>query len=174
MASRTVLCGNPWGFFRREFPQPAACGLFQYPKLLRRGQASLEILIVLLFLIPLLFGAFELARGVAIRAALDSGIGIAARALAIDPDNWDWAAARAGEAVARNVFGSGGVGTVNFEAYNSGGTRIYDSDFAALHYGETFCLRGWANYTASVPLLPLGTITLRVEHCGVIERMETP
>jgi Flp pilus assembly protein TadG len=35
----------------------------------QRGQATLEIVIVLLILIPLIFGGIEISHGVAVRAA---------------------------------------------------------------------------------------------------------
>ena len=56
-----------------------------------RGQASVELVLVLLILIPLLLGGIELARGVGIRQSLDSGTGIATRSLSLDPTQWVWA-----------------------------------------------------------------------------------
>ncbi len=49
------------------------------------GQASVEALLVLMILGMLIFGGIELSQGVAVRQALDSGAGAAARALSLDP-----------------------------------------------------------------------------------------
>jgi Flp pilus assembly protein TadG len=138
-----------------------------------RGQASLEILIVLIFLLPLIFGAIELSRGVAVRASLDSGVGAAVRALAIDPTQWSWSANVVAQAVAQNVFGDAGLGTVHFEAYDSSGTQLTSGQFAALSYGAPFCLVGWVDYSPVIPLISLSpsSITIRVQHCGVVERI---
>ena len=69
MTGRTVWSAVSRTILRRGFPQPAQSRFFHRRLCLRRGQATLEMLIVLLFMIPLLFGAIELSRGVAIRAA---------------------------------------------------------------------------------------------------------
>jgi Flp pilus assembly protein TadG len=133
----------------------------------------LEILIVMIFLIPLIFGGIELSRGVAVRAALDSGVGVAARALAIDPTQWDWAAAMVDATVQQNVLGTAGIGTVHLEAYNSAGAQI-DRDIRTLSYGAPFSLVGWATYTPEIPLISLSppSMTIRVRHYGVIERVD--
>jgi Flp pilus assembly protein TadG len=142
-------------------------------RLIQRGQASLEILIVLIFLIPLIFGAIELSRGVAVKSSLDSGVGLAVRALSVDPTNWTWAADLVSTTVAQNVFGSAGLGTVNFEAYDSSGTRRYQADFATLNFGAGFYIEAWVLYTPEIPLLSLTTasITIRARHYGIIERI---
>ena len=54
----------------------------------QKAQASIELLLILLILVPLLLGGIELARGVGIRQALDSGTGVATRALSLDPGQW--------------------------------------------------------------------------------------
>jgi len=157
---------------RRISPRPAPGRLFHHRGKFQRGQASLEILIVLLFLIPILFGAFELSRGVAVRSALDSGVGIAVRALAIDPTQWAWAGIAVTQTVNQNVFGTAGVGTPHLEAYNSADLLINEG-ISALSYGVPFYLEGWVVYTPQIPLISLspGSITIRVRHWGVIERM---
>ncbi len=163
--------------FRRGPAEPARGRLFYRRGKTHRGQASLEMLIVLIFLIPLLFGAIEISRGVAIRAALDSGIGIAVRAMSLDPSvtQWDWVRIRAQEAVNQNVFGTDGVGAVGFKLYASDGvTEISQADLNNQSYGYMFCLEGTVTFTPSVPLLPLNTISIRVRHYGMVERMLTP
>jgi hypothetical protein len=142
----------------------------------QRGQATLEILLVLIILIPLIFGGIELSRGVAVRAALDSGVGVAVRALSIDPTQWGWSANVVATTVAQNVFGSAGLGTVHLEAYDSADQLISDpgNNLQNLPYGTPFCLVGWVNYSPVIPLLTLspGYIPIRVRHCGIIERID--
>jgi|WetSurMetagenome_2_1015567.scaffolds.fasta_scaffold184887_2 hypothetical protein len=138
------------------------------------GQASLEILIVLIFLIPLIFGAIELSRGVAVKSSLDSGVGLAVRALSVDPSNWSWAGTVMDTTVAQNVFGSTGLGPVNFAAYNSSGISLSQAEFAALNYGAGFYIEAWVIYTPEIPFLPLtpASITIRARHYGIIERID--
>ena len=155
--------------------EPSASGrVLRGSRTLLRGQASLEILIVLIILIPLVFGAIELSRGVAVKAALDSGVGTAVRALSVDPTNWDWAANTVATTVAQNVFGSAGLGTVVFEAFDSSGTQLSRSEFALLVYGTPFHLEGSVQYTPQIPLLSLSPsyLTIRVRHYGIIERID--
>jgi hypothetical protein len=161
------------GILRRAPGRPARSRFFALRKTRRRGQASLELLIVLLFLIPLLFGAIELSRGVAIRAALDSGVGLAVRALSLDTSlaQWDWAVDKTQDAVDGNVFGNSGVGPLLFGAFDSSGGPLTQPELDALSNGVTFCLRGQVSYSPSIPLMPLSPINIGVEHCGVIERL---
>jgi hypothetical protein len=157
------------------FPKPVrrAPGRgFRRARRFQRGQAMLEILIVFIFLIPLIFGGIELSRGVAVRAALDSGVGVAARALAVDPTQWSWAGIVVTQTVEQNVFGMAGIGEPHLEAYDSAGVQI-DGDISLLSYGAPFYLVGWATYTPEIPLISLSPVsmTIRVRHYGVIERM---
>jgi Flp pilus assembly protein TadG len=172
MKSRTI-----WACILRVFPKPAHSRFFSIG-LHRRGQASLEMLIVLLFLIPLIFGAIELSRAVSVRAALDSGIGVAVRALSLDTSlaQWDWATIKTQEAVDQNVFGDSGVGTVQFTLTDGAGGVIDQPALEASPYGFRFCLTGSVGFTLSVPLIDLDPtgpdeITISVKHCGIVERM---
>jgi hypothetical protein len=135
------------------------------------GQASVEIFLILLILIPLLFGAFEFSRAIAVRAALDSGVGIATRALSLAPDNWDWAQLNFTDTVNQNVFGASGVTGLTMNAYDDSGHLLSASALENLAFGSTFCIVGQANFQPHVPLLANSAITLRVRHCGIIERM---
>jgi Flp pilus assembly protein TadG len=138
----------------------------------RRGQAMLEMLIVLVILIPLIFGSIELSRGIAARAALDSGIGTAVRALAVNPSNWGWATGYVASTVAQNVFGDVGLGTVFITASQSNGDPLQPAELAALTYGSIFCLEGSVEYLPMVPLMSFtDPITIKVKHCGVVERV---
>jgi hypothetical protein len=137
----------------------------------QRGQASLELLLVFIILIPLLFGAIEISRAVAVRAALDSGVGVAVRALSVDPNNVGWANDVVVSTVGHNVFGTAGLGPISVTKVDSGGNTIQDEPFKVLQFGTLFCVRGSVEYTPQVPLISLDKITIRVEHCGVIERV---
>jgi len=171
--------GNPThrirpGFYSRMLRKP-----INFRNHFQRGQATLEILIVLLILIPLIFGGIELSRGVAVRAALDSGVGIMVQAISIDPSpsQWSWAATVVQQTVDQNVFGSAGLDPfVNLEAYDSSGSLITDplNTMQTLPYGAGFCLVGWENYAPMIPLvtLPLpGHLRIQVRHCGVIQKI---
>lgn len=145
----------------------------------QRGQATLEILLVLFILIPLIFGGIELSRGVAVRAALDSGVGVMVEAISIDPSpsQWSWGAGVVQQTVDQNVFGSAGLDPfVNLEAYDSSGSLISDpvNNMQNLPYGAGFCLVGWENFAPMIPLVPLpspGHIRIQVRHCGVIQKI---
>jgi hypothetical protein len=127
-----------------------------------------------MILIPLIFGAIELSRGVAVKSSLDSGVGLAVRALSVDPSNWGWSAGLVSTTVAQNVFGSAGLGTVHFEAYDSSGSWLSQAQFAALTYGAGFYIEAWVEYTPQIPLISLSPslITIRARHYGIIERIE--
>jgi hypothetical protein len=168
-AKREGLCARPGFAFSSNGPSLHRKRSFQ------RGQATLEILIVLLILIPLIFGGIELSRGVAVRAALDSGVGVAVQALSIDPSQWTWSTNVVATTVAQNVFGSAGLGTVHFEAHNSADVIIDSATFSNLAYGEPFCIVGWVDFTPLIPLIALpspGHIKIQVRHCGIIQRID--
>lgn len=134
------------------------------------GQASVELLLVLLILVPLLLGGIELARGVGIRQALDSGTGVATRALSLDPGQWSWATGTINQAVSGNVLGGGSVSAVSVNIYNAGGAQITNGDLATLPFGSSFRLLASCTYTPWIPLVSGSTVTIRVSHWGIIER----
>jgi hypothetical protein len=138
------------------------------------GQASLEVLIVLIILIPLIFGAIELSRGVAVKSSLDSGVGLAVRALSVDPGNWGWSSTLVSKTVAQNVFGSAGLTDFTFRAYDSADNPLSSVQFAALTYGAGFYIEASVRYTPQIPLISLtpSFITIRARHYGIIERID--
>ena len=136
----------------------------------QKGQASIELLLVLLILVPLLLGGIELARGVGIRQALDSGTGVATRALSLDPGQWSWATGTISQAVSGNVLGGGSVSAVTVNIYNAGGTQISRSDLASLPFGSAFRLLATCTYTPWIPLVGGQAVTIRVAHWGIVER----
>jgi Flp pilus assembly protein TadG len=128
-----------------------------------RGQASLEMLIVLLMLIPLIFGGIELSRAVAVHSALDSGTAVATRMLSLNPSQAGDALAIVNLTVNSNVMGNTGVGIVHMT-----------SDPAVLStvaFGSTFCMTSTVDFTPSIPFLTTTTITMHATHCAVMERM---
>ncbi len=136
----------------------------------QRGQAVLEFLLVLMILVPLLFGGIELARGVGIRHALDSGVGVARRALSLDPAQWDGSVSVINQAVSGNPLGGGSVSAVQVTAYNAGGSVINSSALASLPFGAAFRLAASVTYTPVIPLVGGQAVTIRVSHWGIIER----
>lgn len=135
-----------------------------------RGQAMLEVLVVLMILIPLIFGGFELSRAVSVRAALDSGVGVAARAISLDTSagQWVWAVGVVNDTVDQNVFGTTGVEAVSVYATNSGGSPI---DITSLGFSDPFCIVGETHFTPDIPFLTGARILIRVRHCGIIEEV---
>ena len=138
----------------------------------QRGQASLEMLLVLLILVPLLFGGVELARGVGIRHSLDSGAGVASRALSLDPTQWSWATQVIQDSVANNVLGGGTASTPTVRAFNNAGTQLSSGQLASLGFGETFRLDATTTYTPWLPLIPGGgqQVSITVSHWGIVEK----
>ena len=136
----------------------------------QKGQASIEMLLVLLILVPLLLGGIELARGVSIRHSLDSGTAVAIRALSLDPSQWAWSTSVINQAVTGNILGGGSVSAVTMRIYNAGGTQISASDLAALTFGASFRLEASCTYTPWLPLVGGQAVTIRVSYWGIVER----
>jgi hypothetical protein len=139
-------------------------------KMSERGQAVLEMLLVFLILIPLLFGGIELARGVSIRHALDSGLGLAVRALSLDPGQWDWAETMISQAVEENVLGDSGVGSVTMQCYDASGSPLSAESLLSLPFGTTFRLEAQVTFTPSMILILGQAVRIRLSHWGIVER----
>lgn len=138
-----------------------------------RGQASLEMLVVLMILIPLIFGGFELARGVAVRSSLDSGVGVAVRALSLDPGQWNLAKGFVHDFVVDNVLGGVDPESIVIQATSS---ACSDTDVAclnSLNFGDPFCLTGKADFTPDIPLMTTSVIHIEVEQCSIMEYMRS-
>ena len=135
-----------------------------------KGQASLELILVLMILVPLLFGGIELARGVGIRHALDSGVGVATRALSLDPSQWSWATSVINQAVTGNLLGGGSVSTPVVTVYNAGGSAISAGALASLPFGAAFRLEAVVTYTPEITLVGGTAVTIRVSHWSILER----
>ncbi|MBC8507781.1 MAG: hypothetical protein H8D34_23180 [Chloroflexi bacterium] len=139
---------------------------------LSSGQATLEMLLALLILVPLLFGGIELARGVGIRHSLDSGVGVASRALSLDPAQWSWATQVIEDSVKNNVLGGGTTSTPTVRAFNDAGTQLSSGQMASLGFGETFRLEATTTYTPWLPLVSGGgqQVSITVSHWGIVEK----
>ena len=137
---------------------------------LERGQSVLELLLVLLILVPLLFGGIELSRGVDIRQSLESGTFIAARGLSLEPENWGWAMSTIQSSLNTNVLGGGSVSAPTVKIYNDNGTEITPAALNALAFGSPFRLQSTVTYTPDIPIVGGIPITIRVSHRSLVER----
>ena len=136
----------------------------------QRGQASVELVLVLLILVPLLLGGIELARGVGIRHSLDSGVSVATRAVSLDPAQWVWSTSAINQAVQNNILGGGSVGAVSVRVYSISGSQINPNALATLPFGTAFRLEASCTYTPEIALIGGQTVTIRVSHWGIVER----
>lgn len=134
----------------------------------QEGQASVEALLVLMILGLVIFGGIELSRGVAIRQALDSGVGAAARAFSLDPSQWSFATSVVQQSVDQNILGGGP--TVSIQIYDAANTPRSSAWLSGSPFGTAFILEASAPFRADIPFLPGSTITIRVRHWGIVER----
>jgi Flp pilus assembly protein TadG len=134
----------------------------------KRGQASVEALIVLVLLGLLIFGGIELSRGVAIRQALDSGAGAAVRALSLDPGQWSFATNVIQQSADQNMMGAGP--TVSVQVYDAANNVRSSAWLSGSPFGTAFVLEASAPFQADIPFLPVSAIIIRVRHWGIVER----
>lgn len=136
-----------------------------------RGQTTLEMLLVLLVLIPLFFGAWELARGISVRMALDSGTDLAARALSMNPAD----TAYAGEIILDQVNGSAlcpSCGAqVQWCVSVNDGACVSNPGSGAIPttFGTKFYVKAWLLFQSEVPLVALPQVTIAAAHLGRVE-----
>ena len=136
-----------------------------------RGQSVLELMLALPVIAGLLFGGVELARGVGLRSALDSGVSVAARTLSLDPAQWSWAVQAIQDSLDANPLGdSGNVGALSVTAYDAAGNTLSPAALAGLPFGTRFRLAASVEYTPDFLLFSSHTVTIRVEHRGIVER----
>lgn len=134
------------------------------------GQAILELLLVLFILVPLLFGAIELSRGVSLRHSLASSTQVAVRALSLEPAEWTWASNVIQDSVTGNVLGGGNVSAVTISAYDDTGQSLTPAALAGLPFGTPFRVEASVDYTPDIPLFSNLQVTIRVTHWGIVER----
>jgi len=116
----------------------------------------------------LIFGGIELSQGIAVRQALDSGVGASARALSLDPSQWSFAASLVQQTVDQNVMGASSP--VTLRIYDSGGTLRSSAWLSGSNFGTSFTLEASAPFDADIPFLANAPITIRVRHWGIVER----
>jgi len=131
------------------------------------GQAIAEVLIVLLVLLPILFGAIEFGRGVSLKHSLDTGTSLAVRRLSINPAETAGAENLIQQTVNDNVLGGGVAVTVRY--YDEWG-EISPAAMANLAFGYRFSVSASLSFQANVPLMSLGGRTITVRHYGMVER----
>lgn len=135
-----------------------------YPK----GQASIELLLVLCIWVLLIFGGIELSRGVALRQALDSGTGVAARALSLDPNQWNFAENTVQQAVNQNVMGE--KPSTSVQVYDAASNLRSPAWLSGCSFGTAFYLESDVPFQADIPFISSPAITIRVRHWGIVER----
>jgi Flp pilus assembly protein TadG len=116
----------------------------------------------------LIFGGIELSRGVAIRQALDSGTGAAARAISLDPTQWNFAINIVQQSLNQNVMGTGP--TVSVQVLDASGAPRSSAWLSGSPFGTAFILEASAPFQADIPFLTNAQVTVRVRHWGIVER----
>lgn len=134
----------------------------------QKGQAAVEALLVLMILVLVIFGGIELSRGVAIRQALDSSTGVAARALSLDPSQWSYAQSVIQGGTNQNVL-SGDVATTLL-VFDASGTQRSSAWLSGSSFGTAFILKASAPFQADIPFLSEPIMTIRAQHWGIVER----
>jgi Flp pilus assembly protein TadG len=135
-----------------------------------RGNAIVEMVLVLPILVLLLFGGFELSRGIAAHHALDTGVSTAARGLSIDPAQYDWAETTIRNSVSGNVLCAGLGSSVTIHIYDQYGATLTPEQLDMLGFGAPFWIEATLPFTAVVPFVNLPGRTIAVAHTEVVER----
>jgi hypothetical protein len=133
-----------------------------------RGQAAVETLLALMVLALVIFGGVELARGVAIRQALDSSAGAAVRALSLDPSEWSYARDLVQAGADANVMGE--EIPVTLRVLDADGTARSATWLSGSPFGTGFLLEASAPFQADIHFLSEPLLTISVRHWGIVER----
>ena len=134
------------------------------------GQGSIEMLFVIMIIAVLFFGGFELARGIAVKHALDVGVSNAARGLSLDPSQWAWADTLVRNEVNANVLGGGLGASVVLQVFDGAGNEIAPATLAGYTFSTLFRLHGEVPFQALVPFVPTGARTIAADHWVLVER----
>ena len=134
------------------------------------GQAAATLFLAVTVLALLFFGAVELARGVMVRQALDTGVVAAARGLSIDPSRWSWAVGTVRAEVNANPLGGGLGDQVTLTAYDEYSVPLTSAELGTLPFGAGFSLRAEVPFQAVVPFMNLDGRTIAVQHARLMER----
>jgi hypothetical protein len=133
-----------------------------------KGQAAVEALLVLMLFVLVIFAGIELSRGVAIRHALDSSTSAAARALSLDPSNWQVADGLVQDGLQRNVMGFTDSATLTI--YDASGIQRSSAWLSGSPFGTSFLLEASAPYQADIPFMQDPLLQIHVQHWGIVER----
>ena len=169
--------------FLQNHPNAARCpaagklperGLFlQKQRTREHGQASVELVLALTLLLIVVFGAFSLGQGVAVKHALDVATEKAARLLSIAPTDFWTADQIIRREVDANVLGGGYGAQVRISLADADtGAPLTDSDLAQAAFGYRFLVVAEVPFQASVPLLTLTGRTLMTAHYGLVDRVQ--
>ena len=137
-----------------------------------RGQATVELLLILFIFVVLIFGAFGLGQGIALRHALDVATEKAARLLSINPGDFATADALVRREVDASVLGGGYGSTVSLGLFDADtGAPITYVDLANAAFGYRFGVQASVPFLADVPFVNLTPRTITVAHYGLVDRI---
>jgi len=136
-----------------------------------RGQGTVEILLVLLVLLPILFGAFSLAQGIILKHNLDVSVEKAARVLSVNPSDYAYAESLIRSEVDGGLLGGGYGQRVVVRLYDAvTRAEISPADLAGAGFGYRFVVQAETPWRADIPFLSSGPQTISVLHFGMVER----
>ncbi len=138
-----------------------------------RGQATVEMLLVVLILTLISLSTFEIARGYAIKQSMDVGVAKAVRGLSVDSSQWAWADSTIRNEVSGNVLGGGYGASLSLEIRDRWGNAITPAqlnDPATMPYGSVFWIRASVPYLPHARFLNLASRQIEIWHSGVIQR----
>ena len=137
-----------------------------------RGQATVELLLILFVFVVLLFGAFELGKGIALKHALDVATEKAARLLSIDPTDFGSADALIRAEVNGSLLGGGYGSLVTIGLYDADTQGpITPDDVATAPFSYRFLVQASVPFAADVPFLDLTGRTITAAHYGIVDRI---
>ncbi|MBU0494233.1 MAG: pilus assembly protein [Chloroflexi bacterium] len=123
------------------------------------GSILIEMLLALLALALLAFGAFEFARAVSIKQALDVGTYNAARHLSLAPDDWAMAENLIRVEIQHSVLGQDYADAFSWTPHVGDG-----------RFGTLLTVEAHVDFAFDVPLMTLGSVQLEAQHSQPIER----
>ena len=137
-----------------------------------RGQATVEMVVVLMLLILLVFGAFEFAQGMMLKHALDVGTEKAARLLAINPGDYATAEDTVCGEVDAIALGAGYGAQTTVRLYDADTwSQIAPADLAAAPFGYRFLVGAELTWQPRVPFMTLSDTFIAAAHHGVVDRI---
>ena len=137
-----------------------------------RGQATVELLLILFVFVVLIFGAFGLGQGIALRHALDVATEKAARLLSINPGDFGTADALVRREVDASVLGGGYGSAVSLGLFDADtNAPISDLDLAKAAFGYRFGVQASVPFLADVPFVNLTPRTITAAHYGLVDRI---